>query len=512
MKSQQNNIYVFLGIIIVFVITKITHLGVGFFWDESWVYAPAVKSMAEGMPSLLPNAIPVDYSRGHPLLFHFLGGLWIKVFGDSNTAMHAFPLLISIIYLTYAYKLLTHLGIKHFYLILVLFIIQPIFYAQSSMVLPEVLLGATALASIYYYLKRQLLLYIICACLGILTKESGIIIIGAITLHYIITALIKKERINRILAHTFLLLSPIVVLIIHMALCKYYFDWYLYPLHTDLVQLDIKAIIKSFTQIIYDQALDQYRFLFSIPILLAIYFQLFTSDNKNYKFVTTLSLIFSLSTFFILGLKNALGFSFYLGIFIYLVIMFLERKKNWSFLVLAFLFISLFGLFSAVNFYSVRYLLSSLFLVFVIPFAIIEGISIKLQKYLIWLWIATSLCYGIFLFIPKKANDINLTYINYSSVMSKTIKYFEENSLYDKHINTLFLTSVALDNIKAGYRSTDTKFKEINTGEDKAEQYYIFDAIEHNPKRDEIKDSEYATLISRFEKGNFWTEIWRISE
>jgi hypothetical protein len=61
-----------------------------FFWDEAWGYAPALKSMAQAGPSLLPGSISTDLSRGHPLLFHFLGGVWIKIFGETNLSLHAY--------------------------------------------------------------------------------------------------------------------------------------------------------------------------------------------------------------------------------------------------------------------------------------------------------------------------------------------------------------------------------------------------------------------------------------
>lgn len=38
---------------------------------EAWVYVPGIRHMADAGPSLLPDAIPEYYSRGHPLLFYF---------------------------------------------------------------------------------------------------------------------------------------------------------------------------------------------------------------------------------------------------------------------------------------------------------------------------------------------------------------------------------------------------------------------------------------------------------
>ena len=65
--------------IIAFIIYKMPHLSLPYYWDEAWVYGPAVRLMEQTGLSLLPDALPVYYSRGHPLLFHFLGASWIKI-------------------------------------------------------------------------------------------------------------------------------------------------------------------------------------------------------------------------------------------------------------------------------------------------------------------------------------------------------------------------------------------------------------------------------------------------
>ena len=64
-------------------------------WDEIWVYAPALTEMAEIGPTLLPGVLDAELSRGHPLLFHFLGGVFINLFGDELTTFRLYALLIS---------------------------------------------------------------------------------------------------------------------------------------------------------------------------------------------------------------------------------------------------------------------------------------------------------------------------------------------------------------------------------------------------------------------------------
>lgn len=87
----------FLTFLIGWILIRAQYLDMAYYWDEAWVYVPGIQHMAETGPSLLPDAIPEYYSRGHPLLFYFLGSIWIKIFGSSYVAFHAYPLLISVI-------------------------------------------------------------------------------------------------------------------------------------------------------------------------------------------------------------------------------------------------------------------------------------------------------------------------------------------------------------------------------------------------------------------------------
>ena len=81
MGFVKNSIHFIILILatIAFIIFKIPHLSMPYCWDEAWVYGPAVRMMAENGLGLLPDALPVHYSRGHPLLFHFLAAGWLTV-------------------------------------------------------------------------------------------------------------------------------------------------------------------------------------------------------------------------------------------------------------------------------------------------------------------------------------------------------------------------------------------------------------------------------------------------
>src|SRR5476651_1029876 len=91
-------------VVIVFIMLKISALSYPFFWDESWSYAPGVKLMYLHGPSLMPNAIDLFYSRGHPMLFYAAAATWMHIFGTGHVAQHSFALLISVTFLVSIYE------------------------------------------------------------------------------------------------------------------------------------------------------------------------------------------------------------------------------------------------------------------------------------------------------------------------------------------------------------------------------------------------------------------------
>ena len=96
--------HAFLAILLVgFIALKLEALTLPFFWDEAWVYLPAIRTMAEQGPSIMPGSIDADLYTGHPLLFYFMASTWIKLWGYSLPIAHSFPMLISIGFIVSVY-------------------------------------------------------------------------------------------------------------------------------------------------------------------------------------------------------------------------------------------------------------------------------------------------------------------------------------------------------------------------------------------------------------------------
>lgn len=496
-------------VITLFIIVKLFHLNVSFFWDESWVYAPAVQAMAEAGPSLLPDSISLDYSRGHPLLFHFLAGVWIKIFGSGFVSMHGFPLLLSIFYLLVCNKLFTRIFNQStaFWIILLL-AIQSIFMAQSSMVLPEVQLALFTICSFYFHIKKKYWLYLIFGALTILTKETGILAIISIVLFDFVQNLWSRKSLIGILRKGILLSLPLLVLIGHMLYLKSAFGWYLYPEHTGMVKYDFDLIFSSFSNLINDQIFMQKRFLITLPFVLLYIFKLIKSQSfLNYIFLA-ISGILAAFLFTFKGEQFIAPSLFFLMLSHYSISKFVEQSEKGKYLLLFFLFATLYGLFSAANFYTVRYLLSTLVFLLAIPIYFLLNEAI-FRKYIPIYLILTLVAFTIELINPRGVNDINLSYLYYCPAQTEVVSYLREKNLQDEQINTMFLMSVALSDKRAGYLNENDSFQFLNKENGQDKDYWIFYNAEANNNRDRLQKSENGQVMKRIEKKHIWFEIWK---
>jgi len=449
----------FLTILLAFVISKSTHLDIPYFWDESWVYAPAVNVMADLGPTLNPASFPLEHSRGHPLLFHFLGGSWISIFGNSLTSLHAYALSISVLFISAIYIIITRLISKLVALAsCALIIFQPIFYAQASMVLPEILLSFLCFLSFWTCYKRKWLSYFIFASLAIWTKESALAFIICLCGATIFINFKHKWNIKEIILSALPIFSFVVFLVCN----KLAFGWYLYPEHTGMLTLELSPFIGKLKAIFMNILVDQKRLPLTVSGLIASVF-LIIKDRSAFK-----------SDLFIFLLVPTIGFS----------------------------------IFSALNFYTVRYILTIFPLVIIlITWLVVE--ALKDRKIWLAILVIAIMTHSIIqLFDKRSVRDIDLSYLDYGPTQLEVVKYMEANQLYDESIHTSFLTSTALTQKYGGYRNTDQVFTRVNQGMDKEQNYFIFSKLEPHHHRDKVVGNPKSKLLKSYRKGNVSFQIF----
>lgn len=470
--------YYFLGILLLivgFVIFKIPHLSLPFYWDEAWPFSHAVFKMFEHGPSLMPDAIPTEISRGHPLLFHFLASVWMKIFGTSLIANNVFPLFLSVLLILSIYFFAKKLLSAETGLIAsIVFCLQAVFLAQSSFLLLEVLLALFAIWVIYFYLNKQKILYIIFASLLMMTKESGITLVATLVFWEIIRVLfIKSDKTisaKAFIINLIVLIVPVFLVAIYFIVQKIIHGWYFFPLHVDFMSFEFGVIKNKFLIILNFIFFAQGRYIITLLILLSLVVKLFISKRA-----------------------------------------FAEGK--WEVLSILLLFILAFKAFSSLNFLSNRYLLITLPPLMLI-FSHLLITAFKQSKVVIY---AGLIIAGVILvvFNTKKLNnhDDNLGYIDQVKVHQQMVNYCEQQNLYDSTILTHFLMFVNLSSPYAGYLSdTNHKFNSIvnERGFSNDVDYCVFSAIEYFPVFDSIKTEADMELIKRFEKNIAWVELYKV--
>ncbi len=470
MKKDLNSYdYAFLVSMLGFILFKASHLNIPFFWDESWVYGPAIQIMADDGPGLLPSAMHEWISRGHPLLFHFLGGSWITIFGKSLISIHLFPLTFSIAFLTGIYlygrnRYAPSIGFTAFLFIL----IQPAFLAQSAMVLPEVMLALWVFASVASYLSQKKSAYVVFATFALYTKESALVfVLGIILWEFLQILMISTRRSNFFseIGRSLYLLLPLVLIALFFVVQYFQKGWFFYPEHTGMIDLSS----------------------YQVKHKLGIYFEYLFFKNGN----LVISLLLVISLGYIAVRKR----SFY--------------QKHGKELLFLFYLIVAFSIFSAINFFTSRYLMS------VFPFfTLMVALSlhgIKPQRWMQYssyaIIVAISLSFSL---LPSKSHqgDTNMGYLDGIKVHQAAIDYLVENDFQDRKIYTHFLMINQLKNYRCRYLEKDEVFPEVHNNLSESIDLIVYSSFEREFDIQQIQEEHPFERIFRYEHGKAFTEIY----
>jgi len=464
-KFLFDNKYLLLTIstIFIFIIFKIPYLKLPFYSDESWVYGPAVRIMAKNGISLMPGSLPVNYLRGHPLFFFASNALWIRIFGDSLISIHLFNLLISciLIFITYLF------GKKYFndfigFSSSFILCLQPIFLAQSTMVLPEVMLTLFCVLALYFYFQHKLIWYSIFACLATLTKETGVVVILVCCIIFLINNWRRTEsRPKSFFVGITYTLLPILPFVLFIVLQRIVNGWYLFPEHLGYISFNINTFWKKFVE--------------SCLSYLTLY------QGRNFL---TFSMI--------------------------IMLIYISFRKNkieaWNIALYLFIFVFIFVLVSSFNFFTNRYILVAIPIFILLSMGIIFQIIKNTYFRAAYLLIFT-LC-QIQYINNKSTTDHYLGFIDAVRTNQDMVKYCLENDLRDKRIGTYFFTQVILTNKYSGYVNSDEVFTAIE-GENENSDFFIIANYDSNDLLMSYRTRKDLTIIKRFERGQAWIELYK---
>jgi hypothetical protein len=474
---------VFFLLLIIFIAFKIPFLKLPFYWDEAWSYATAVFDInAHGFLKINP-----DLTRGHPLFFYYLSAVWMRVAGKDPASVHILPLVVSCILLTMIYVFTGNMfNDKVAIASVALFGVQSVFLAQSGMLLPEILLSMLLLASIYFWIKGRMALFAFFSIISVLTKESALAVIIALYIPPLLKhgpgPLLKRCKPSVLLAAV----SPVMAFIIFMISNKLLFGWYLYPGHLGIITKDPAVIT------------DRGRAYIS---------SVFMQNGRMMIIITALVVMI---------LKPA-------------VIRHPAIKKMISY----FLSVTLiFGIFSAVNFFTSRYQLTVLPLFFITSAGIIYcGIAGKtgetpenmsnrgllkavepgVRTFFAWTVMSVLLLFSLYHTFIKMhyESDISIYYRQTVELHKEVVEYAERQGWNDNLIYTAFLMQYDLAHPDMGYLAGEAEpFTSVKNISGLPYDLYIFCSNENDNLRDSISGESSYILIKRFVNNNARAEIY----
>jgi len=505
------------GILIIgLIIFQFPYLSLGHYWDEAWVYAPALRAMAEGIPSIWPDAISLDLSRGHPLLFQFLGGVWCKVFGTSNASLHCFALSISatlLIMIQFGLKKI--IGLWPAFLASIAVATSPMFLAQSAMVYPEMMMTLGLVTAMVNYVAGNKLFFSLGLALALFSKESALVfLIGFLLLD--LGRLIFDERDKGWFA---VYSIPILVIIFHLGSLYVTYGWILYPNHTDYIRFDLRDVMYHIRSVFRFNFEDQGRGWIIYPILILATLSI---RLKHIGF-NLLIIAIGFSAYKILIWKWVVPTYLYppimiVGVLAPIIIWWFTRKERVEmrptslYLVLTYLISVGFVVFSAMNFFTNRYMLSIVVLL-ITASVIIVFVTLRFNrviKYALGIGIVgTNLFLGI---DPSKRGENNIGLFNDLQVNEGLTNWMLQNVSSDELICTDFVIDNYLTNPSSGYVTKENEyvrwFEKICRGCDSSEVIIVSPT---NGCMDRIKQEINAgnQLVYTDSLGNSWVSVYR---
>lgn len=461
---KLKNYFVFLIPVTILLVIKLPHLNLPYFWDEAWSYFPAINEMAKNGPSLLPGAIPINITKGHPQLFLSIGAMWMNFSSGSIFAMRILPMIISIGVLIISFLFMqinTDKGIA--ILIMLLISSQSLFLAQSSLLLPEMLMSFFLILSLYSFLNERYLLYGLFSTLMVQTKETALIFALIFGIFFLYKILFYQKSKKHWGANLIYVMLPGLFYVLFLGLHYYKFNSFFYSEHLSHVDMNWATIT--------DKLERAFKVIFK---------------EKGRLSITSFLLVFLL-----------------INIWKY------KSTKNIQENLLILSLILAFILFAAFNFFTLRYMLAPM-LLFILMFGINLS-NIKLGNTFKYLILIALSCICLRQSITKKKNsDADLGYVEVVHVQKEMVQYCEKIALYDTPLALSFNMIFAIREPELGYRSTKKQFTSISDWKHFDQtKYFIYESTFGGSKEitDYVKNN--FTLIKSFENKHAWGYIYR---
>jgi hypothetical protein len=281
--------------LLLFAISKMRDLNLPFFWDELGVYGRAAIYMHDHTLSLQPRHLPPDLSRGHPPLLVFMYAALFRVFGANTTVAHGFTLLLALFLLFSIYWIAREeWNAKVGLAAVILMAVQPLFVAQSILLLPEMPLALAALWTMAAFMRRRYRLGGVCLALAIFIKESALVL-GLVLGVMVLADWMRARPTVRQAVRAFLaLLIPGLLYGAFLLVQKQQNGWYFFPLHeahANFTWVVMRGKLYEYLNFVF---MEQGRFPFLVIVGLWAVFRLVGKRAQGTRFSFGLAWTFGL--------------------------------------------------------------------------------------------------------------------------------------------------------------------------------------------------------------------------
>jgi len=499
--------------VIVFVLFKLPALHYLFYWDESWSYEPAIKLMYHHGPSLMPNAIDTNFSRGHPLLFYFSVAAWMKLFGPQAISQHAFSLTVFVLLIITVYEVCRHFFNERTALLsLAIVPLQAILFVQSTMMLPEIMLALLALLSICFYIKKKYFLTFFFLSATMLTKESGMVI-GLLlgidsTIRLFNNNYLLKDR-----AYNFLsVLFASFVIIGFFVLQKALNGWFLFPEHIGLISFKWEhcwGAIKCALGVLFIN--DARTHLYQVVIFFAL---MTTIQTRKIKFL--LPVLIALLVYMCVNEvyddipRQVITFILVIAVWAMSAQMLSfttkEQKSTKQFIRIGTAYLIAYVAFCSINFYTERYTISALIISVIFTAYYLDRMIAMYYDPIFIIVIVIIILTGQYSINNSK--EVHKTFDG-MAVQKDIVDHMKMNNYYNEIITAgSYQDVVHLGDINTGYLDS-TNFKHVTWSINDQTQIIIFNNIEKDYRYAEVLKDTSFKLVYRSAHGEIWGEIYK---
>ena len=457
-------------LILVLVVFKVSWLTLPFYWDEAWSYAMAIFDMANSGPTIIPGHANEWFTRGHPLFFYFIASSWLVIFGKTVVSAHLFALFIScgsLFIIHFCCKKLVSTKVAN--VVALALLTQSMFIAQSTLLLPEIFLMGLSFLTFYLYLQKKWWFFIAVSSCLILSKETALVLFAILFFDklFLQKILFRNEyKFDKTFFKEMVFVSvPFLVFGIFLIFQKVNLGYFFYPEHTQMMNFAFGEFLRKLSSI------------------------------SNLLFVTNARLIW---------LCMAIA-ALLLGI---LRRVFIIKEVHLFFLTSVFILGYL--VFSSLNFFTTRYLLTLLpFFILLSVIFVVNGFPKKIGNFLITFAIGGSLFYA--LVFNNNESDISRTFNQTILAHKEAVNFCEDQQWHDKTINTSFLMSFNLKFSQLGYLNNAEK-PFLRCGNYENPDVLVFYSSERDPRIEEIRNDANYKLVKQITKANgCWVEIYEKS-